>query len=635
MINKKINQKITTNNPKSPGTSDSDATTDHIFGRSLVVIDKFATTGESFEKKEKSWFPNSHIPTDLTIQVDDINFYLHKYTLISRSEYISQINLQPSDSKISYDMKLENFPGRSETFEMVLKFCYGLPVELTPTNVAPLRCASEFLQMTEEYEEGNLISKTEAFLAFVVLSSWRDTITVLKSCGSLCPWAENLQIVRRCCDSIARKVSTTGELINDEGWWFNDVSTLHIDHFVRIITGIRAKGLKPESIGACIMNYAEKWLPSIDVDYFEGEKRYGTGKTELQLSILSGKREGGIGENKEYRLMIESLVSILPAQRETVSCKFLLWMLKMAVVYSATQALVSELEKRIGMVLEDANVNDLLIPSFKNAADQGKYADSPTGDSTMHNIDMVQRIVEYFLMHEQQQQQEQLQQPTCGKLNVAKLLDGYLAEIARDPNLSIAKFQVLAEALTENARTCHDGLYRAIDTYLKTHPDLMEHDRRRLCKVMNCEKLSLDACMHAAQNERLPLRTVMQVLFSEQVKMRMAINEKDLIPSERFTEQESSLSSAKKEIKTIKAELDMVKMKMAELQHDYCNLQLEFEKLTKQKTVSTWSSGWKKIKNSTFFHTKMDHTETGEEIHHRPKRASSCDIGRRRRLSIS
>lgn len=83
----------------------------------------------------------------------------------------------------------------------------------------------------------------------------------------------------------------------------------------------------------------------------------------------------------------------------------------------------------------------------------------------MHDIDVVQRIVEYFLMHEQEQQHQL--QPISGKSNVSKLMDSYLAEIARDPNLSIIKFQVLAEALPENARTCDDGLYRAIDTYLK------------------------------------------------------------------------------------------------------------------------------------------------------------------------
>ena len=81
----------------------------------------------------------------------------------------------------------------------------------------------------------------------------------------------------------------------------------------------------------------------------------------------------------------------------------------------------------------------------------------------MHNIDTVQRIVEYFLMHEQEEHQQHM----CQKFDVSKLLDNYLAEIAKDPNLTISKFQVLAEALPANARICHDGLYRAIDTYLK------------------------------------------------------------------------------------------------------------------------------------------------------------------------
>eukprot|EP00262_Sarcandra_glabra_P020882 TRINITY_DN8510_c0_g1_i1.p1 TRINITY_DN8510_c0_g1~~TRINITY_DN8510_c0_g1_i1.p1 ORF type:complete len:366 (+),score=46.36 TRINITY_DN8510_c0_g1_i1:44-1099(+) len=326
--------------------------------------------------------------------------------------------------------------------------------------------------MTEDLEEGNLISRTEAFLTFVVLSSWRDSITVLKSCESLSPWAENLQIIRRCSDSIAYKASRDNNstiadppAIDDEQWWFDDISMLRIDHFVRIITAIRAKGTRPEIVGACIARYAEKWLPRIDGE-FEGFKGYGCEKNELQLSILSGKRqEDGGYQNREQRLLIESLVSILPPEREAVSCGFLLWMLKMAMVYSVTSALVSEIEKRVGMVLEDATVSDLLIPNNGNG-DGGNHRNcSSGGERTLHDVDVVQRIVDYFLMQDPQQQK-------CGKMAVGKLIDNYLAEIARDPNLSVAKFQVLAEALPENARTCDDGLYRAIDTYLKVkwHP---------------------------------------------------------------------------------------------------------------------------------------------------------------------
>ncbi|KAK9990238.1 hypothetical protein SO802_025223 [Lithocarpus litseifolius] len=611
--------------PQSPG-SDSDGI-DQVHDQRIVIPTKFVSIADSLEKKEHSRFITSQIPTDLSIQVQEITFNVHKYPLVSKCGYIGRLELQPSISNYGYDIKLENFPGGSETFEIILEFCYGLSVDLNPNNIASLRCASEFLEMTEEFEDGNLITKTEAFLTFVVLCSWKDTITVLKSCEALSPWAENLQIVRRCCDSLAwkasRKNSSTGDAVHEEGWWSDDIAILRIDHFRRIITAIRAKGITPEIIGKCIMHYAERWLPGLDME-IEGVRGYGHGKNELQFSIYSQKEEGGIAHSKEQKAIIESLISMLPPQQEAVSCKFLLQMLKMAMVYSATPALISELEKRVGMMLEDASVNDLLIPSYKTS-DQGKLTNSPE-QCTMHDIDVVQRIVEYFLMHEQQQQQQQ-QQQKFGKCNISKLLDNYLAEIARDPNLSVTKFQVFAESLPENVRTCHDGLYRAIDTYLKANRSLSEHDRRRLCKIMNCEKLSLDACMHAAQNDRLPLRTIVQVLLLEQLKMR----EEMLDKNGNTSEPEGNQSSTITEIKTMKAELENMKTKMEALQSDYSELQQEYGKLSnKHKNASGWASSWWKIRNS--FHAKVDGNETGDG-QQRPNPARKRSFKRRSSIS--
>lgn len=42
--------------------------------------------------------------------------------------------------------------------------------------------------------------------------------------------------------------------------------------------------------------------------------------------------------------------------------------------------------------------------------------------------------------------------------------------------------------------------------------------RKKLCRVLNCRKLSEKASMHAAQNELLPLRVVVQVLFFENAR---------------------------------------------------------------------------------------------------------------------
>lgn len=41
---------------------------------------------------------------------------------------------------------------------------------------------------------------------------------------------------------------------------------------------------------------------------------------------------------------------------------------------------------------------------------------------------------------------------------------------------------------------------------------------------MNCQKLSLEASTHVAQNERLPLRVIVQVLYFEQRRMRTSIS---------------------------------------------------------------------------------------------------------------
>jgi hypothetical protein len=58
---------------------------------------------------------------------------------------------------------------------------------------------------------------------------------------------------------------------------------------------------------------------------------------------------------------------------------------------------------------------------------------------------------------------------------------------------------------------------------LQAHPRLTAEERDRVVGVVDCRKLTVEACTHAAQNERLPLRAVLQVLFFEQLQLRRAI----------------------------------------------------------------------------------------------------------------
>lgn len=59
---------------------------------------------------------------------------------------------------------------------------------------------------------------------------------------------------------------------------------------------------------------------------------------------------------------------------------------------------------------------------------------------------------------------------------------------------------------------------------LQAHPWLIDSEREQFCRLLNCQKLSLEASTHAAQNERLPLRVIVQVLFFEQLRLRTSIS---------------------------------------------------------------------------------------------------------------
>nr|KYP61173.1 Root phototropism protein 3 [Cajanus cajan] len=603
--------------------SESESAAGREYGSGLLTSTKHSVKTEGFQQRGNSWYVTADIPSDLLVQIGDVNFHLHKYPLLSRSGKLNRIIYDSRDPDLN-KIVMDDLPGGPEAFELAAKFCYGIAIDLTAGNISGLRCAAEYLEMTEDLEEGNLIFKTEAFLSYVVLSSWRDSIVVLKSCEKLSPWAENLQIVRRCSESIAWKAcanpkgirwSYTGRApkaaspkwndMKDSSpsrnqqvppdWWFEDVSILRIDHFVRVITAIKVKGMRFELIGAGIMHYATKWLPG-----------------GLHMIVAGPRDDTSTLQAKDQRMIIESLISIIPPQKDSVSCSFLLRLLRMANMLKVAPALITELEKRVGMQFEQATLADLLIPCYNK-------------NETIYDVDLVQRLLEHFLVQEQTESSSPSRQSISdkhvsnninAKTRVARLVDSYLTEVSRDRNLSLTKFQVLAEALPESARTSDDGLYRAIDSYLKAHPTLTEHERKRLCRVMDCQKLSIDACMHAAQNERLPLRVVVQVLFSEQVKISNALannslkegvesqyqpmipNRKTLLEGTPQSFQEG-WAAAKKDINTLKFELETVKTKYLELQNDMENLQKQFDKLLKQKHTSAWTSGWKKLSKLT------------------------------------
>ena len=60
-------------------------------------------------------------------------------------------------------------------------------------------------------------------------------------------------------------------------------------------------------------------------------------------------------------------------------------------------------------------------------------------------------------------------------VRIGRLVDGFLMEVAKDPNLPLDKLIGIAEAVPDCARPEHDHLYRAVDTYLRVRRNKQPH----------------------------------------------------------------------------------------------------------------------------------------------------------------
>ncbi|CAL4926209.1 unnamed protein product [Urochloa decumbens] len=494
---------------------------------------KLGSKPDAFQKEGSDIrFVATELATDIVISIGDVKFYLHKFPLLSKSSRLQRLVASSSEEK-SDEVDISDIPGGPSAFEICAKFCYGMIVTLNAYNVLATRCAAEYLEMFETIDKGNLIYKIDVFLTSSVFRTWKDSIIVLQSTKSLLPWCENLKVINHCIDSIATKASidpsevewsytyNRRKLPSENGidshwngvrkqpvvpndWWVEDLCELEVDLYKRVIMAIKAKGRIPAVvIGEALRAYAYRRL----------------------LVSLEDAVSNGVDCTKR-RAALDAILFLLPTEEGSVSCGFLLKLLRAACLLEPGESHHSDLIKRIGTHLDGASVSDLLIPVNAD-------------ENSVYNIDLIMAIVDEFMSQNSDNGKEKFQDddeivevenvsvsvtpvPSTSKLAVAKLIDGYLAEIAKDPNLPLPKLMALAEMASSLPRPTHDGLYRAIDMYLKEHPSLSKSEKKKLCGLMDCKQLSQDACMHAVQNERLPLRVVVQVLFFEQVRASVA-----------------------------------------------------------------------------------------------------------------
>ncbi|KVI12308.1 BTB/POZ-like protein [Cynara cardunculus var. scolymus] len=536
------------------------------------------------------------VPSDIMVELNGVVFALHKFPLVSRCGRIRKLVSEHRENAIS-KVELLSLPGGIETFEQAAKFCYGINFEITSSNVAQLCCIADYLEMTEDFSTRNLSSRANEYLDTVVTKNLEMSVEVLKQSENLLPLADDLNIVTRCIDAIASKAcveqiassfsrleySSSGRLHmsrqvkGETDWWIKDLSVLRVDLYQRVMNAMKCRGVRPESIGESLMSYAEKELTS--------------------LYNLNGKKTGSHGGSSHEGIVVQTIVSLLPVEKLAVPLSFLFGLLRTAVMLDCTAACRIDLERRIGSQLDIATLDDLLIPSFRHA------------DDTLFDVDVVHRILVSF--SQQDDSDDEMEDgdgdgdgsgfesdgpgspSQTALVKVSRLVDNYLAEIAPETNLKLSKFIAVAESLPAHARTAHQGL--------------SEFDKKKLCKLIDFHKLSPEAGAHAAQNERLPLQSIVQVLYIEQLSLRNALgcsypddnHLKPPVHHQSWRINSGALSAAmspkdnyaslRRENRELKLELTRLRMRLNDFEKEHVSMKRTMEKSNSRKFMSSFS----------------------------------------------
>ncbi|KAL2316568.1 hypothetical protein Fmac_030444 [Flemingia macrophylla] len=476
--------------------------------------------GALLKIKVITWSQQTGLPVSVRVRVKDKMFNLHKFPLTSKSGYFKKMLNDTSEVELP-----ETFPGGPETFEMIASFIYGSSTLIDPFNVVALRCAAEFLEMTEDHCSGNLCERFDLYMNQVVLQSWDDTLIALQRCQMLLPWSEDLLIVSRCIESLAfmacmevldpeRMRDTpvvTVEELTSQAWsseimkdavsqdlWMKDLIALPFDFFKRVIGSLRKQGMKEKYVSPIIVFYANKWVLS---------------KKTRQFWESSCDKIGEGGINSKASVILQGVVDLLPVgdkARKVIPVGFYFALLSRSIELGLRTESKAKLQDQITSLLHFSQVEDFLLPE----------SGTESMSSCMELVTMESIISAYVASNSHLNHT-----PEASNCRVAELWDSYLFNVAADPGLIPKRFVELIERIPPSYRQNHYPLYKTINNFLKKHPGISQDDKGAVCKYLDCQRLSQEACIEAVQNELMPLRLIVQALFVQQLNTHKAFKE--------------------------------------------------------------------------------------------------------------
>ncbi|KAG9152279.1 hypothetical protein Leryth_023111 [Lithospermum erythrorhizon] len=508
--------------------------------------------------------------TFFQLHVCGVPFTLNRELLSTKSAKLCRLLKENPQDDLTHLMK--DIPTDPETFELVGRFCHGYEIDLSIENVIRVSCLAHYLEMTEKHCPDNLLRKSLTFIEQNIIPSWSKCINALKSMENTLHQSSSMGLVSACVGSLIEKALDEPRLLgepiitsaNDDddsdndvtiyranvrrklfasNYEYEDLTTLSLKLYEPIIRAMVQQKVPLHHITASICQYAKKWV----------------------FSNITESDDMSVYRRNSQREVIEAVARLLPHETGLLPCTLLCELLHTAVSLDASPECTNGLELRIGKQLDEATVKDLLIPTQGYAKDE-KY-----------DTECVKRILKNFYCNYNEND-------ISGLIAVAKLIDDYLVEVASDIDLKLTSFISLTEmsvAISTGTPRTSDGLYKAIDIYLEKHRYLKESEREEACKALDCNKMSPDACQHAALNDRLPLRLVVQVLLVAQLQLRDTIVKEAHCPDNRLMRLEGDddterlINGIEEEAKT---EIEKMGSKVLELERECCVIRREIRR---------------------------------------------------------
>lgn len=157
-----------------------------------------------------------------------------------------------------------------------------------------------------------------------------------------------------------------------------------------------------------------------------------------------------------------------------------------------------------------------------------------------------------------------------------------------------------------------------VHVHFQAHPGVSKQDRKVLCRIIDSRKLSPEASFHAAHNERLPVRAVIQVLLSEQTKLTRQLDWSGSFSGTRSPKpgvlEHPSRCPSKREISSQQTEIRRLREEVRRLQGQCSAMQGQIERLLEKKKGLF---KWKKLVMPSFRSTGVDAGSIGEKIQER------------------